>query len=76
MLKYRFFHFNVRGRGEVIRMIFAAADQEYEDIRFDHSSWSDYQAKAPLGHAPWLEIHDNDTVITLSQSTAIGILLN
>lgn len=73
VVKYRFFHFNLRGRGEVIRMIFAAAEQEYEDVRFEVSEWSEYKSKSPLGHSPWLEIHDGDSVTVLGTSTAIGL---
>ena len=31
---YKLYYFNVRAKGELIRLAFAAAGVEYEDIRF------------------------------------------
>ncbi|XP_077999738.1 cadherin-related family member 1-like [Glandiceps talaboti] len=39
MTNYKFLYFNVRGRGEIIRLVFAAADVEYEDVRIDREKW-------------------------------------
>jgi prostaglandin-H2 D-isomerase / glutathione transferase len=33
--KYELTYFNGRGRGEISRLIFAVADVEYEDIRYE-----------------------------------------
>lgn len=70
--EYKLVYFNFRGRGEVIRLIFAAAGQKYDDHRFEMAQWSEYKPKSPLGTCPWLEIRDDGKVITLGQSTAIG----
>lgn len=72
MVEYKLFYFNTRGRGEVSRLIFAAADQKYEDIRFEMNQWPEFKAKSPFGQAPWLEIHDAGKVTVLSQSVTIG----
>ncbi len=37
--KYTLHYFNVRGRGEFIRLIFAAAGVQYEDHRIEQADW-------------------------------------
>jgi len=32
-------YFNGRGRGEIIRLVFAAAGEQYEDIRIEMDKW-------------------------------------
>ena len=39
MPNYKLTYFNVKGRAEVIRLIFAAAGVEYEDIRLTTEEW-------------------------------------
>ena len=39
MSAYKLYYFNVRGRGEICRLAFAAANIEYEDIRLDGEDW-------------------------------------
>ena len=39
MSVYKLYYFNVRGRGEICRLAFAAANIEYEDIRLDGEDW-------------------------------------
>jgi len=39
MSSYKLYYFNVRGAGEVSRIIFAQADVKYEDIRFEGDQW-------------------------------------
>lgn len=62
-------YFNFRGKGELIRLVFAAAGEDYEDIRYKPPShqaalgemvgleWNE-EAKAgmPLGQVPVLEV--------------------
>jgi glutathione S-transferase len=74
--EYKLVYFNFRGRGEVDRLVFAAAGQKFEDHRFDPSVWkSEYKAKSPLGAVPWLEIHENGKVTYLAQSITIGRII-
>lgn len=69
---YKLHYFNGRGRAEISRLIFAAADdQTYEDIRFDHSEWPAIKAQAPLGQVPVLEVNG----VKLPQSAAIARFL-
>ena len=39
MPSYKLIYFNFRGRAEVIRLMFAEADQPYEDYRFEREDW-------------------------------------
>ena len=40
MPNYKLTYFNVKGRAEVIRLIFAVAGVEYEDIRLSREEWA------------------------------------
>jgi prostaglandin-H2 D-isomerase / glutathione transferase len=39
MSQYKLHYFNIRARGEFIRLIFAAAGVDYEDHRFEIAQW-------------------------------------
>ena len=78
MVKYRLVYFDFKGKGELARLIFAAARQDYEDIRYEYSTtsekWLKYKPQMPFGRLPVLEIIDDDgkVVHRLAQSVAIG----
>lgn len=38
MPQYKLLYFNLRGRGEPVRWVLAAADQPYEDVRFSRET--------------------------------------
>jgi len=40
MSGYKLYYFNVRGRGELARLAFAAANIEFEDIRLTKDEWT------------------------------------
>lgn len=65
----KLYYFNMRGRAEVIRLILAAGNRKYEDIRFELSEWPEYKPKMLLGQVPVLKFA-NDTQLT--QSLAIA----
>jgi glutathione S-transferase len=71
MSTYKLYYFNSRGRGEVARLIFAAAGQKFEDIRYEHSEWPSHKAEMPLGQMPVLEFNG----VKLPQSLAIARFL-
>ncbi|CAF0978518.1 unnamed protein product [Rotaria sordida] len=71
MSTYKLYYFNNRGRGEVCRLIFAAAGQIYEDIRYEDDQWLLHKDKILLGQMPVLEYND----IKLPQSRAIARFL-
>ncbi len=35
MAQYKLTYFNIRARAEIIRLIFAVADEKYEDVRVE-----------------------------------------
>jgi glutathione S-transferase len=74
MAQYKLYYFNGRGRAELIRYIFAAADQAYEDVRFEREQWPNYKAQSPTGQAPFIEVQDGSETFALAQSVAIGKL--
>ncbi|CAF3096371.1 unnamed protein product [Rotaria sp. Silwood2] len=55
MSTYKLYYFNGRGRAEVSRLIFAAAGQKYEDIRYERDQWPSHKSEMPLGQIPVLE---------------------
>lgn len=75
MIQYKLNYFDFRGRGEIARLIFAAAGQKFEDHRIPQDKWPEYKPKAPFGALPWLEIHDNNHITLLAQSPTIARFL-
>jgi hypothetical protein len=39
MVQYKLYYFNVRGRGELARLIMHAAGVPFEDFRFERDVW-------------------------------------
>jgi len=56
MTKYRLIYFNSRGRAETIRLIFAAAGVDYEDVRVDKGQWAAMKSNTPFEQLPVLEV--------------------
>ncbi|XP_050413346.1 probable glutathione S-transferase 5 isoform X2 [Patella vulgata] len=54
--KYVYHYFNLKGRGETPRLIFAAAGVEYTDNRVEFSDWPKIKETTPLGSLPYLEV--------------------
>ncbi|CAH3143812.1 unnamed protein product, partial [Pocillopora meandrina] len=69
MSGYKLYYFDVRGRAEIVRLSFVAANMEYEDIRFTREEWvKEKECEPPLGQAPFLVTPDGKV---LGQSQAI-----
>uniref|UniRef100_K1R7Z0 Glutathione S-transferase 1 n=1 Tax=Magallana gigas TaxID=29159 RepID=K1R7Z0_MAGGI len=64
MPKYVYHYFDIRGRGEPGRMLFAMAGIPFQDQRIPQSDWPQYKAKTPSGSLPYLEI--DGTIMTQS----------
>ena len=72
MVEYKLYYFESRGFAELSRLIFAAAGQKYEDVRFPKEKWPEWKPKAPFGQAPYLEVIDGSDISTYSQSRSIA----
>jgi glutathione S-transferase len=71
--QYKLYYFNVKGRAEIIRYVFAAAGQQYEDVRFDGDEWrAKYKTQSPSGQCPFLEVQEGANKVVLFQSIPIG----
>ncbi|KAL0595865.1 Hematopoietic prostaglandin D synthase [Plecturocebus cupreus] len=68
MPNYKLTYFNMRGRAEIIRYIFAYLDVEYEDHRIEQADWPEIKTTLPFGKIPILEADG----LILHQSLAIS----
>ncbi|XP_030046562.1 hematopoietic prostaglandin D synthase isoform X2 [Microcaecilia unicolor] len=65
---YKLTYFNLRGRAEIARYIFAFSGIKYEDNRIGRMDWLTIKPSIPFGKLPFLEVDG----IILHQSLAIG----
>ena len=56
MSSYKLIYFNGKGRGEIIRYIFAQAGVKYEDNRVTKEEWPELKPNTPYGVLPILEV--------------------
>lgn len=49
MAEYKYNYFNVKARGEIVRIIFAAAGQKFTDNRIEFNNWPAIKPTAPFG---------------------------
>ncbi|XP_041346664.1 glutathione S-transferase-like [Gigantopelta aegis] len=56
MPTYKLTYFDIRGRGELIRMLFVLSGKEYEDKRVQFADWPKLKPTLPGGSLPILEI--------------------
>jgi glutathione S-transferase len=61
----KLYYFNLQARGELIRLILAAAGRSYEDIRFEFNQWPEYRPKMILGQCPVLELSDGTQLLVM-----------
>ena len=74
MKQFKLLYFNGRGRAEYLRLIFAAAGQQYEEARIEMVDWPKYKEKTPFEQIPILEVKEGSNVTVIAQSNAIGNL--
>nr|XP_022302654.1 glutathione S-transferase 1-like [Crassostrea virginica]XP_022302655.1 glutathione S-transferase 1-like [Crassostrea virginica]XP_022302656.1 glutathione S-transferase 1-like [Crassostrea virginica] len=65
---YRLYYFDLRGRAEILRMLFRLAQVEFEDIQVKQSDWGRVKHDTPTGELPYLEVGDK----LLTQSLTIA----
>ncbi|XP_048740132.1 probable glutathione S-transferase 9 [Ostrea edulis] len=71
MACYKLHYFAVRGRGELIRMLFILAKVDFQDIRVNEGGvdeWEEYRHGTPTGELPFLEVDGKQ----LTQSLTIA----
>ncbi|CAF1035103.1 unnamed protein product [Adineta steineri] len=68
MPTYELFYFNARGLAEVLRLIFAAANEKYDDTPIELDQWAAHKAEMLLGQMPVLEVDG----VQLPQSRTIA----
>ncbi|XP_078620473.1 glutathione S-transferase 1-like [Branchiostoma floridae x Branchiostoma japonicum] len=68
MPTYKLTYFKSRGRAELVRLLFAAGEVEYEDVRLEGEQWQQLKPKTPMGQLPVLEV--DGTMICQSKAIA------
>lgn len=53
--EYKLHYFNMKGRGELARLIMAYAKVPYDDIRYENADWLQHKDRMPNGQLPVLE---------------------
>ncbi|XP_065843535.1 glutathione S-transferase 1-like [Oscarella lobularis] len=67
--RYKFIYFDMKGRGELTRLIFAQGRIEYDDYRITRERWlTEFKSKMPFQQIPVLEFDGH----VLAQSQAIA----
>ena len=61
--KYKLSYFDLRGRGEVPRMIFNYLDVDFEDRRIQFSEWPVLKATCKLANVVHLKIYSRSLVV-------------
>ncbi|XP_022319415.2 glutathione S-transferase-like [Crassostrea virginica] len=68
MTKYTVHYFNIKGRGEIVRLMLVAAGVDFEDNRVQGDDWPKLKPTMPTGQMPVLEVDGKK----YSQSLAIA----
>ncbi|NXN95298.1 HPGDS synthase, partial [Rhinopomastus cyanomelas] len=68
MPQYKLTYFNLRGRAEISRYLFAYSGKKYEDHRIEIADWPKIKPTIPFGKVPILEVDG----VVIHQSLAIA----
>jgi glutathione S-transferase len=66
MAEFKLFYFNICGRAELTRLIFAASETDYEDTRFSFEEWPEKKATFPMGQVPVLKYKGSTFIQSLT----------
>jgi hypothetical protein len=69
---YRLTYFDIRGRAEFIRWLFAYSQQPFTDDRINMTDWPVLKPTVPFEQVPVLEVNKNGKTLVLAQSLTIG----
>jgi glutathione S-transferase len=69
--RYTLYYFNIRGRGEQIRLILTHLGIPFEDKALDRDAWRALKPSSPLGQMPYAIEHTADGDLAIPQSMAI-----
>jgi len=69
---YKLTYFNMRGRAECIRLIFAATGTKFEDVRINPDKWPELKPTTPWGQMPILEVGGNKLSQTITICRYLG----
>ncbi|KAJ3149323.1 hypothetical protein HDU86_006958 [Geranomyces michiganensis] len=65
-------YFNIKGRGEPIRLALTVAGLDFEDHRFGHDEWPKYKPTTPFGQVPVLHVDGKPVSQTVPIMRYIG----
>lgn len=68
---YKLIYFNLKGKAEVIRILFKLANQPFEDVRIEFAQWPSLKQNFPFKQLPVLEVTQDSKVTVIAQSNAI-----
>lgn len=68
---YKLIYFNLKGRAEVIRILFKLANQPFEDVRIEFDQWPEQKQKSLFKQLPILEVTEDSKTTIIAQSNAI-----
>jgi glutathione S-transferase len=69
--QFKFTYFSLKALGEVSRVLFALANQEYENVRLSFEEWPQYKQQMVFEQIPVLDVTENGQTVQIAQSNAI-----
>nr|AIT99302.1 glutathione S-transferase sigma 1 [Brachionus koreanus] len=77
MSEYKLTYFDGRGRAELTRLIFVAANVQFEDEIFPFAEWpGKYRAETPLGQVPYLTLNGEKIPQSIAYSRMLAKRFN
>jgi glutathione S-transferase len=64
--KYKLLYFNERGKADLIKLILALSNEDYEDVQIKSHEWNFYKSWIPFEQLPALVINNEFTITHLN----------